>query len=397
MAWDDRLKGFGVRVKSSGARSYVLQYRNAAGVSRRFTIGRHGELTAEQARTTAAKMLAEIRLGADPARSRKEQRRAETVGELVEIWLAEKPSRTRSGRPKKQSSWATDEANLRRHVVPLLGRRDAAGLTRADIERWKRDVAAGKTAADERTRKRGRARVSGGAGVAGRALDSLASMLAWAVGEGIIHASPASGVKRYQPRRMQRFLSAEELARLGEAVAAMESEGALHPYAAAVIRLLATTGCRKGEILGLQWPFVDFERRVLDLRDSKTGERPVPLGAAALAVLADLARIKSAAGQPAWVFPAGRGALGHYSFPYRDWQRVAARAGLANVRLHDLRHSFASLAVSSGTSLYVLSKLLGHSSQRMSERYAHLGDDPLRAAADATARRVADAMNGGNR
>ena len=388
VVWDDRLKGFGVRVKPSGGKTYILQYRNWNGVSRRITIGRHGETTAEQARAEAAKMLATIRLGADPAQLRKERRSAKTVAELAELWLTERPSRTRSGRPKKASSWRVDAANIKHHVLPLLGHKDAVALTKPDIEKWKRDVAVGRTAS---------ARAAGGVGVAGRAFDALSSMLAWAADEKIIPFNAATGIRRYQAPKRQRFLSGEELARLGETIAAMESEGSLPPYAAAIIRLLALTGCRKGEITGLQWQFVDFDRRVLNLPDGKAGERLVPLGAAALRVLSVLPRIAPARGLPDWVFPAFRGAAGAYSLGFPVWKAVITRAGLPGFRVHDLRHSFASLAAANGTSTFILSKLLGHSTAKMAERYAHLADDPLRAAADATAKRVADAMNGDGR
>jgi integrase len=183
------------------------------------------------------------------------------------------------------------------------------------------------------------------------------------------------------------------MARLGEALAALHAEGELSANAVAVIRLLVLTGCRKGEILTLQWPFVSFERRCLDLPDSKTGAKVVPLAAPALEMLAGLPRHQAKRGEPDWVFPAARGG-GGYSLPYKDWQRVAARAGLPGVRIHDLRHSYASVAVSDGVSLNVTAKLLGHRQSRTTERYAHLSDDPVRAAAERTARRIADAMRG---
>lgn len=172
-----------------------------------------------------------------------------------------------------------------------------------------------------------------------------------------------------------------------------QAEGGLNRHAAAAIRLLILTGCRKSEILTLEWPFVSFERRCLNLPVSKSGAKAVPLAASALDVLAGLSRDEARAGRPHWVFPAARGG-GPYSLPYKDWQTVAARAGLPGVRLHDLRHSYASVAVSDGTSLYITAKLLGHKQSRTTERYAHLEDSPVRAAAERTAKRIADAMRG---
>lgn len=384
--WDTRFKGFGLRVKANGTKSYALQYRNANGQSRKFTIGRHGEITPDAARKKAADLLAEIRLGSDPAAARQEQRQALTVSELAARYLAEGPA----ARPdKKPSSWRSDRSNLARHVLPLLGNRHVRTLVKADIERWQQAVADGKTAVDVKTGFRGRAIVEGGKGAAARALASVATMLSWAAERGIIPDNPARGVRAFKGQKLERFLSADEVARLGEAIIALVQQSRLNPKVAAVIRLLLLTGCRKSEILSLQWSFVSFDRQCLDLPDSKTGARVVPLSAAALDVLAAMPREHASP----WVFPAERGE-GHLTLPYKDWQRVAERADLPGVRLHDLRHSFASAAVAGGASLYLTAKLLGHKQSRTTERYAHFADDPVRAAANAIAGRIADSLNG---
>ncbi len=390
-AWDDRLKGFGIRVKPSGQKSYVIKYRNQHGVSRRFTFGRHGEITAEEARKDAATLLAEIRKGADPAAERREQRQAKTVGELIDVYLAEAPA----SRPNKRArSWESDRSNLSRHVRPLLGGKPVQSLTRADIERWQADVAAGKTATVEKVGPRAVAHVLGGKGAAARALASFRAMLSWAVEREVIAENPAKGVEPFQGVKCERFLSSEEVGRLGEALVALQAEGSLNAHAVGAIRLLILTGCRKSEILTLQWPFVSFERRCLDLPDSKTGAKVVTLAAPALDVLAGLPRHEPRKGRPNWVFPAARGD-GCYSMPYKDWQRVAARAGLPGVRVHDLRHSYASVAVSDGISLHVTAKLLGHRQSRTTERYGHLSPGAVQEAAEHTAKRLADALRGG--
>jgi integrase len=335
-------------------------------------------------------MLAEIRLGADPVAERREQRHAKTVAQLIDTYLAEGPASRPNKRPR---SWESDRSNLSRHVRPLLGTRTVQSLTRADIERWQADVAASKTATVEKIGPRAVAHVEGGKGAAARALANFRAMLSWAVEREMIAENPAKGVRPFAGRKCERFLTTEEVAHLGEALVALQAEGELNAYAAAAIRLLVLTGCRKSEILTLQWPFVNFERRCLDLPISKSGAKIVPLAAPALEVLAGLPRHEAKAGHPQWVFPAARGG-GCYSLPYKDWQRVAARAGLPGVRMHDLRHSFASVAVSDGASLYVTAKLLGHRQSRTTERYAHLSDSPVRAAAERTAKRLADAMRG---
>lgn len=388
--WDGELKGFGVRVKPSGVKSYVLKYRTRQGVVRRFTFARHGEVTAEQARRRAAALLAEVRLGGDPAAERQEQRQAASVADLIDRYLAEAPA---SSPNKRAGSWERDRSCLIRHVKPLLGKKPAASLARADVEAWQADVANGKTATREKLGPRAVAHVKGGKGTAARALASFRAMLSWGVERKIIPANPALGVRPFEGRKCERFLSAEELARLGEALTALVAESEINPHAAAIIRLLILTGCRKSEILTLQWPFVDFERRCLRLPTSKTGAKVVQLGAPALEILADLPRYENAAKGPAWVFPATRGD-GYFSLPYKDWQTITAKAGLDGLRIHDLRHSFASACVADGVPLYITGKLLGHTQSRTTERYAHLGDTPVRAAADRTAKRLAEAMRG---
>lgn len=384
--WDVNLRRFGLRVRPSGALSWVVMYRNSAGRPRKLTLGRVGALTPEEARTEARKALAEVVKGGDPAEAKGEARRDPTISELSDLYLAEGPAAKPT---KKRSSWGADASNIRRHIVPLLGRKHLRALTRADVERFQRDVTNGKSAADEKTGPHGRAIVEGGPGTAARATAVLGAILAFAVSRSLRPDNPARGIKLNKGRKIERFLSAGELARLGEALAAAERAGD-NPTAIAAIRLLLLSGCRKNEILALRWECVDLERSALRLRDSKSGPKVIPLGAPALDVLAKLPRREGAP----WVFPASRGD-GHLVGLPHIWKRVTKAAGLAGLRIHDCRHGFASVAVADGSSLYVLGKVLGHTQARTTEKYAHLNDDPVRAVADRTARKIADAMQGG--
>jgi integrase len=403
--WDADVKGFGLKVTATGRKVYVLQYRTPEGRSRRCNIGVHGSpWTCDEARGKAVDLLREIAAGNDPLDAKAEAKAAQTVKELAELYLAEGPSEKPN---KKASSWKQDESQLRRHVVPLLGRKLAKALTQADIAKFQMDVANGKSAVDEKTGPRGRAIVEGGRTIAARCVAVLGAMLQFGVGRRLIASNPATGVKLLKGEKKERFLSDREVAALADALAVMEEERAVNSTMAAAIRLLMLTGCRKNEVLGLRWEWVDFDRGYLRLPDSKTGAKTVPLAAAALEILSGLERTSP------YVLPASKGA-GHVVGLQKAWEALreratalarqrAAEAGepverapvLSGVRLHDLRHSFASFAVADGATLFVVGKVLGHKQARTTEGYAHLADDPLRAVAERTGSKIADAIKTG--
>lgn len=382
LLWDAELPGFGARCRPSGGKFYILKYR-IGGRQRWYTIGRHGApWTVEEARREARRLLGEVAAGRDPAERKAEARRGLTVAALCDLYVAEGCA------TKKPSTLATDRGRIERHIKPLLGRNPVRAVTRGDIERFMLDVANGKTAADLKTGHRGRAIVRGGRGTATKAVTLLGAIFSFAVHHGLRPDNPAHGVRTFKSRRCERFLSAAELARLGDALATAERDGD-NPSAIAALRLLALTGCRKTEILSLRWGYIDWARACLRLPDSKTDAKVVPLGAPALELLRALPHLE---GNP-YVVPGGR-AGGHYVGLAKVWRRVRARAGLADVRLHDLRHSFASVGAAGGDSLLVIGRLLGHANASTSARYAHLADDPLRAAADRIAGQIAAAMKG---
>jgi integrase len=216
----------------------------------------------------------------------------------------------------------------------------------------------------------------------------MSAIFSFAAGRGLRPDNPALRVKRFPGQKKERFLSPAELSRLGDALLAAEQNDA-NSSAINAIRLLALTGCRKTEILGLRWNYIDWEHSCLRLPDSKSGAKVVPLGAAPLEILSSLPRL---AGNP-YVLPSSK-SDGHFVGLQKFWERIRDEARLPGVRLHDLRHGFASVAVSGGDSLFLVGKVLGHRHARTTDRYAHLADDSVRAVANRTARAIAVAMNG---
>jgi integrase len=382
--WDGELKGFGVRVRPSGAKSFVTVYRTGGRNAplRRVTIGAVGTIEADKARDEAKAIIHGAKVGDDRAAAKAKARAELTIAQLCDTYLDEGCD------TKKASTVATDRGRIERHIKPLLGRKRIGEVTRADIERFMRDVATGKTAADVKTGKRGRAIVEGGKGTATRTVGLLGGIMSFAVARRLRADNPARGVKRYPDKKGETFLSSAELGRVGAALAAAEAAGA-NPSAMAIIRLLAFTGARKSEIAALRWREVDLGRGYLRLGDSKTGAKVVPIGAPAIEILSAVPMIEGSD----FVFPASSGE-GHFQGTEKVWRGVREAAGFPNLRLHDLRHSFASVGLARGDALPVIGAILGHADVKTTSRYAHLADDPVKAAADQISRTVQAALAG---
>ncbi len=384
--WDGELTGFGVRVRASGSKSFVAVYRIGGRNSllRRVTIGAVGKIEADKAREEAKSIIRQAELGQDRAAEKAKIRAEMTFDKVCDLYLNE------GCETKKASTIATDRGRIKRHIKPLLGKKRISEISRADVEKFMRDVANGKTAADEKTKARGRAIVEGGKGTATRTVGLLGGIMTFAVSRQLRPDNPVRGVKRYADRKGETFLSSAELAKIGAALAAAQSSGA-NPSAVAIIRLLAFTGARKSEIAGLRWSEVDADHGYLRLGDSKTGAKVIPIGPPACEVLVGLG---STEGSP-FVFPAASG-KSHFQGVEKVWRNVRTAAGFPNLRLHDLRHSFASVGLARGDALPVIGAILGHADVTTTSRYAHLADDPVRQSADGISKSVAAALSGGS-
>jgi integrase len=382
--WDSVLSGFGVRVRPSGAKSFVATYRLGGRNApwRRVTLGAVCKIEAEAARKEAERILAKARLGQDHAADKARKRAEMNVASLCDLYLTEGCD------TKKPSTLVSDKGRIERHIKPLLGRKLVSEVSRADVEKFMRDVAAGKTAVDVKTKAHGRAIVEGGKGTATRTVGLLGGIFSFAKERGMRADNPVQGVKRYPDRKSETFLSAAEMARVGQALGALEADGA-NEAAVAILRLLAFTGARKSEIATLRWSEVDLERGLLRLETSKTGQKVMPLGAPAVEVLAGVKRIE---GSP-YVFPATAG-KSYFQGADKLWRKVRDAAGFPGLRIHDLRHSFASMGLARGDALPIIGAILGHRDVKTTSRYAHLADDPVRQAADAIAGSVRAAMEG---
>jgi integrase len=388
--WDDAVTGFGVRVRSTGAKSYVVVYRAGAGRGapvRRYTIAAVGKITPEGARARAKIILGAVAHGHDPANQKTAERGMPTVAALADSFMSDHVTAKRKGRTAEFYRDILD-----RIVKPALGTSKADKLTRTQVGRLHSSLADTPFQAN-------------------RVLAVVASMYAFAARTGIVPdgTNPARGIDRFKENRRERFLTVEELERLGSAIREGETTGipwvvdeskanAKHvpkakrstkiaPTAAAALRLLLFTGCRLREILHLQWDYVDLERGCLFLPDSKSGRKTVILNAPALAVLNGLERIGP------YVVPGDDPEQPRHDLK-RPWDAVTKRAGVTGVRLHDLRHTYASFGAGGGLGLPIIGRLLGHSQPATTARYAHLDNDPLRRASEAIAGRIAAALEG---
>lgn len=357
IVWDSEVTGFGCKVTPKGKRTFFLYYRTKDNQQRRPSIGAYGPLRPEAAREIAKRWLVEVAQGRDPSETRKLDRVSPSVGDLCERYLAEH-AETR----KKASSAKNDRRIIDVHILPALGARKAASITRADVAALHHSL--------RRTPYE-----------ANRMLALASKMFSLAERWGIRTdgSNPAKNIDRFREVKRERYLAPNEIARLWQLLESDTARAAVSAEAIAAIKLLILTGRRLNEVLGLRWAWVDLNAKVLRLPDTKNGALTVSLNDQACAVLASL---KESAGDNEFVIPGAVDGRPLVNLQ-KPWSKVRALANLPDVRIHDLRHTFASVGAGMGMSLPLLGRLLGHSQAATTSRYAHLALNPVRVANDA--------------
>jgi integrase len=390
--WDSSVIGFGARRQTGVGVTFVLQYRTQEGRQRFFRIGRHGSpWNPDTARQEARRLLGEIAKGGDPAVSKSKLRQAAmTVSDLCDRYMADAEAGrllTRRRIAKRPSTLISDRGRVARHIKPLLGHLPVAGVSRADVEAMMHSIAEGATAATAKTRPRGLSVVRGGRGVASRTVGLLGGIFTFAIRQDLRSDNPVHGVVKFADNRRERRLTDNEFRQLGHGLRLAEHGGMWGPAVAAT-RMMALTGWRRGEVLGLRWSEVDLDRRTARLIETKTGGsiRPLP------DQVCDLVRAQARGNDLVFPTTSNSGPMAGFR---KLWLKIGKLAGLPlDVTPHVLRHSFASLAADLGFSEPTIAGLVGHKLHTVTGRYVHCADVALLDAADRVANRIAKMMAG---
>lgn len=379
--WDTDVRGLGIRVKPSGSRSYLIQYRNSARRTRRLVLGSCTVLNIDDARIIAREKLLSVLKGEDPSADRKALLRSETVEQLCNWYLKEAGSGRLLGRrrrPIKPSTLTSDRTCITAHVIPLIGSMLVSGLTKSDIERLMVDIASGKTA---RPRQGRGGKTTGGQGVAVRVATVLHSIFEHAIRMDILDQNPVRGIRKPAYQAKTRRLSEAEIIKLGRTMMVLGKEG-MPEVGIRAIKFLLMTGFRRNEALTMRTSWLAKNRRYVEFPDTKTGRQVRAIGHAAGQLIHNCATYKG----DSFVFPSEISSSHFVGLP-RVLNRISTKASISDISLHTLRHTFASMAAELGFTELTIAGLLGHSSNGITQRYVHL-DEALLVAADRVAERI---------
>ena len=370
--WDSTQPGFGVKILPSGTKRYIVKYRTKGGgrsaQQRWYQVGTHGSITLDKAREIATKVLGAVADGKDPQEQKQAFRAAQSMNDLWDRFEKEHLSRRKPATVKHYKQiWSS-------HIKAAVGAKKVVDVNRDDIYRLHRGLSKAPYQAN-------------------RALAVLSKMFnlaeRWEMRPD--GSNPCRHVEKYREDARERFLTGDELKRLGKSLSVGLASHSESPQMIGAIKLLLFTGARVSEILMAKWDWVDWENRVLKLPDSKTGAKPIYLSEPAIEVLKSLQELPIASENPYIVAGLKKGQpLDNLRKP---WYRIRERAELGDVRLHDLRHTFASIGVSSGLSLPMIGHMLGHSQAQTTARYAHLYTDPVMNAVDGVGKLISGAVD----
>ena len=351
LIWDSELKGFGVRVFPTGRRTYFIQYRNQSGNTRRKKIGVHGIITADLARDEAKKLLGDVAKGEDPSEKFQKEKRNPTMAELAAEYL-----KVYAKTKKKPLSYEGDERMVRNIVLRRFGTKKIEEVKPHDIQYLHHDLHKTPYAAN-------------------RVCALLSKMFNLAIQWEWCSDNPVKGIHKYQEQKRNRWLDDQELQKLYDVLDSYHNQSVAN-----AIRLLILTGSRRNEVLGAKWEQFDLEKGVWTKPSHTTKQNKMEHLPLSSQVISLLKKIKQKA-TAAYLFPGKIDGKPLQSIK-KAWKTIRNRAALSDVRLHDLRHTHASHLVSSGLSLSIVGKLLGHTQASTTQRYAHLADEPLRQAAE---------------
>lgn len=385
--FDSEVNGFAIRVLERSM-SYILMYRNEYGKQRKLTIAKTTEITPEEAKKIAAAKLLLVKQGSDPAKDKVENRKAMTISELCDLYWEQ------GTRHKKASTLAIDRGRIDRHIKPLAGNWVVKDVKHSDAQQLYYDIVDGKNARKIKTKARGLARITGGAGSANRVIDLFSAIMSFAVKRDIIPNNPCFGIDKIKTNNIREAIPESRMKVLGKI---LKDEFPKHPLEVSALRLIALTGCRKGEILELTWDEVDFDEQTFRFKDTKTGRQNRAFGKGAVLELQRIKELFHDESEKGYVFPSVKTVGCHLDDIAKYLVGLCAEhSEFGKYTLHQFRHTFATTAAEMRYADTTIAGLLGHAQRGVTSRYIHAVDKALIVAADDVSMKIREWLDGEN-